>query len=1020
MNGVVHPLYVSAPAPMGIGDFGIKNVSGNLTPYQLSTSSFEGSISINNLTALYALNDAPSNVSIQLNTVLNNITLFGNSNYSFWTQNVLLYSSNHHTIRFEDNLWNFSGPESPLTTNAIYKSNGDVLPYPGVHIAYGPSFAVKAPFTVHLFINSTLIDNRNAVYFNYSIPQLSHHGTYDCVIFNSTYSPNQTFKTPMGNFLVSGTHVTPTGYLLYDAEMMIGGPGGGSTTTLYDVNANMTLKYFNATTKGYMNVPSAYNYGTDTGETSSGESIYWTSRDVASINTGPSILEGMWGIQPSSNAGAMKISGSIEPSNAFMFVNMGTKINNVTAQWSPDAQNGNFMLFLTPGTYSIQVLLSNYAPMYEENITGPAVNLGPLKLVYNESYFGYTPLYALNNGQLASISVYGNGSASSPYILDEQSYVDPVFGHVNDFGFPVFMAVFLSRTTMYASSLGNTQPTTELSFNTQAIFNDSMPYAFYRAQNYSMVGMQISGTLFPGEAGFIAGEVTFWDSSNDVVIGSSFSTYYPIATVNSTDITLSNSANTYSGSHSLVYLFCGSLNLAGDLFTGSIIIDVNGTANIVNSKIIQDTLCFVDGATVDLRGNVIDQSFLLTNDSKLTSTDNNAIDDEYIISMSSLNSYNDIFACNLLYLDNSTFSGVNGNSLLLTIISINSSASFTGTYISNTFFYSLESLLDLNSVALNDTMILTMGGITDITGSSSYQLFILTIKGTSMIDSSQICVLEGVTELGNFSLSGSVVSAMEYESLYSNNTFSQSSIQSVPSTSGIGSGFPTFILSLYGNNILSGLTFTIDNYQTSLSTPSGFNNLNLNSVTFLDGVNSVTDSTFYTAGGNSGANLILEYGTNNVQHNTFISKNVSLILNPYGAGSSLIVYGGVNVIGNNKFVTINSQAQSSLLKYGDAATQSSNQYLYSVNFTETGLPAGKNWTVVINGTSYYSNLSYINVLLSPGTYSYTATSNAYGSESGSVTVVSSSVNEQLTFSKLPKYSVTFTEQGLPSGMNWRK
>ena len=172
VDGHVSPSYISAPAPMGIGDFGIRNVSGILKPYQLSTNSFEGSISISNLTALYALNDDPSNITVQLNTVLNNVTLFGNSTYSFWPQNVLLYSSNHHTIRFEDNLWNFSSPATFLTSNAIYKSTGNVVPNTGVHIAYGPSFAVKTPFTVHLYINSTLIDNRNAVYFNYSVPQI--------------------------------------------------------------------------------------------------------------------------------------------------------------------------------------------------------------------------------------------------------------------------------------------------------------------------------------------------------------------------------------------------------------------------------------------------------------------------------------------------------------------------------------------------------------------------------------------------------------------------------------------------------------------------------------------------------------------------------------------------------------------------------------------------------------------------------------------------------------------------------
>ena len=47
-----------------------------------------------------------------------------------------------------------------------------------------------------------------------------------------------------------------------------------------------------------------------------------------------------------------------------------------------------------------------------------------------------------------------------------------------------------------------------------------------------------------------------------------------------------------------------------------------------------------------------------------------------------------------------------------------------------------------------------------------------------------------------------------------------------------------------------------------------------------------------------------------------------------------------------------------------------------------------------------------------------ATSYGYVSLSGSVDVVSSSVNEPLTFNKLPKYSVTFMSSNLLSGINW--
>ncbi len=1017
-NHVV-PSYVSAPAPMGIGDFGLKNVSGVLTPYQLSTNSFEGTISITNLTALYALNDDPSNITVQLNTVLNNVTLFGNSNYSFWTQNVLLYSSNHHTIQFEDNLWNFSSPVTYLTSNAIYKTTGKVLPYSGVHIAYGPSFAVKTPFTVHLYLNSTLINNRNAVYFNYSVPQLSVHGTYDLVIFNSTYNAKSTFKTPQANFLISGSHITPTNYLLYDAEIMIGGPGGGSTTTLYNVNANMTLKYYNATSAAYMNVPSAYDYGTDTGETSSGESIYWNSKDVAEINTGPSILEGMWGVQASTKMGDMKISGKIEPSNAFMFVNLGTMVNNVTAQWTPVQTNGNFMLFLTPGTYSIQVLLSNYAPMYISDISGSSgntVKMSTVKLMFNNTYGGYTPLYAFNNEQLVNISVHGQGSASEPYILADQQYVDPVFGQVNDAGFPVFMAVFLSRTTMYVSSFGGYQPSTCLSYNTEPLFNDTMPYALYKTQNYSMIGMDIGGFLFPGESGFKVGEVTFWDSSNDFVTQTYFDSFYPITSVNSTDITVSNSLLEFSGSS--VYLYCGSVNLANDQIGYGILIEVNGTANIANSRIVHTDLISMDGATLTLRGNIMEYNYVETVDSKMINTDNIAVASEYYIGSSSVNSMNDNQADNLVFLENSTSNTMDGQYISMSMLTVNSTLSYTGSNVNFTQIDSENSVLVISSANLICNEIDSIHGLNDIKATSAFGLFVESIDSNSMISNSQISGMEAVSALGNLSVSGSVITGVELESIYSNDSFVNTQIQSFPTSSYLGYDIPTFIWSYDGTNVLSGVMFSINDFQNNLETLLNYTYVNINSVTFLDGVNSVTGSTFYTSGGDSSANLIVQYGINNIQGNTFESKHVELLGNQYGAGSSLIVYGGVNVIGHNRFISINSPASSSLIKYGDVSTQASNQYLYSVNFTEKGLPNGTAWSVDVNGTTHTTTGSYINLLMSPGTYSYKATSYGYGSLSGSVDVVSSSVNEPLTFSKLPQYSVTFMSSGLPSGVNW--
>ena len=96
--------------------------------------------------------------------------------------------------------------------------------------------------------------------------------------------------------------------------------------------------------------------------------------------------------------------------------------------------------------------------------------------------------------------------------------------------------------------------------------------------------------------------------------------------------------------------------------------------------------------------------------------------------------------------------------------------------------------------------------------------------------------------------------------------------------------------------------------------------------------------------------------------------------------------------------------------------------LYEVTFNETGLPAAAVWYVnlsngmtsgPITGSSY--SFSFTN-----GSYSYTvATSNKtyYTSPTGSFTVNGTHISETIAFSKVT-YVVTFTENGLPSGVYW--
>jgi len=93
---------------------------------------------------------------------------------------------------------------------------------------------------------------------------------------------------------------------------------------------------------------------------------------------------------------------------------------------------------------------------------------------------------------------------------------------------------------------------------------------------------------------------------------------------------------------------------------------------------------------------------------------------------------------------------------------------------------------------------------------------------------------------------------------------------------------------------------------------------------------------------------------------------------------------------------------------------------YTLTFTESGLPSGATWNVTLNGAKSSSASSSISFSEPNGTYSYTVgIYQGYSASpySGSVTVSGANVNVAITFTQV-KYSVTFTESGLPTGTSW--
>ncbi len=288
--------YISSPAPMGIADYGLMNQSGSIVTYNYTTPSFMASVTINNFSDLNVINGEPQSVSIQLNAILNNVALFGNSSYNFWTQNVIFFSPRTSTVSFIDNVWNFSNPQTTMTVNAInYSSaqaNGLGQTTTQLHFGCSLPFSVKMPFTVNVYLNTSLEQGRTTVWYNYSIPQDNVAGTYDEVIFNSTYGQSSSYSAPTPHYFVSGSRVEEPVGLPYDAEISMGGPGGGSNAMISKINATEHLMYMNP--NGHYNpVKAAYDAGSQTGETSVGVDVSY-SGTTAYLNSGPSLVYGLW------------------------------------------------------------------------------------------------------------------------------------------------------------------------------------------------------------------------------------------------------------------------------------------------------------------------------------------------------------------------------------------------------------------------------------------------------------------------------------------------------------------------------------------------------------------------------------------------------------------------------------------------------------------------------------------------------------------------------------------------------
>jgi thermopsin len=533
VDHTISPLYTEAPAPMGLGYFGTQEIGGKNVGTISYTSSVEGVLNLDALNSTYLDASGPDAVSIQLNTVLTNVDLFGNTSNQFWIQNVPVYIPHLDQLSIVDNIWNFSSPAFNFTQNSLYRYDGFEYP-PVYYFDNGPTFHTAMPFTVRVFNNATLWHNRPVVYLNYSVTESNGKtvsGSYDRVVFNSTGLKPATTPAPSPTFQLNGKAYGANGYLPNDAELMLGGSDDGSTTSVSNVQGSMQLLTLPNGTSSYRSVPAAYNFGTDTGETTEGMAE-WASNSgtpEAHLGPGPSILGPLWGLGGAS-FGHVTQKLNVTPSNAFVFVSSGTLFRSGTAQWAPVLVSGQGDYALPTGTYTYRILLSMYRPVtftLSDNYSH-LVTLAP-----DPALGVYTPLWAWDNGQLAAISEPGGaGTRANPYVLFNQpGTINPLFGQFNDFEYPVFMGIFLSYTTDFVTIENAPSFLVQYSLPGQAAelaayglptFN-YLQLEFENASHVSIVyNPVISGWFSGDDIGLSLGTLLLWNSSHDLIGGNNF------------------------------------------------------------------------------------------------------------------------------------------------------------------------------------------------------------------------------------------------------------------------------------------------------------------------------------------------------------------------------------------------------------------------------------------------------------------------------------------------------------------
>jgi YVTN family beta-propeller protein len=272
---------------MGIGDYGVKPLNGAWVAFMNTSSGYQGTDHIVNVSAANGGNTA---ISIQLNVpyVLTGVHIGNDPNIPYaartpvvyWVQDIAEINTTTRVIQFVDNIMNFTDGGVAVTGcngKGGYVSHHDTYVYWAPNGLPGNDRVLTYPTNISLRMTSSNQTNGVTISLAYSDALSGGWQTYDNFTILWSHSPGWQNT----GFVVNGGNVTPEGWVFnystrqwvenisstnyYDAELTYGGNyNANDTTNRAGTDMIFELDSFNG--YNFEAVPYAWNFGEDTAE----------------------------------------------------------------------------------------------------------------------------------------------------------------------------------------------------------------------------------------------------------------------------------------------------------------------------------------------------------------------------------------------------------------------------------------------------------------------------------------------------------------------------------------------------------------------------------------------------------------------------------------------------------------------------------------------------------------------------------------------------------------------------------